>query len=177
MPLEESFDYPTHVLETDEAIIFCLDSELRLTYCNLAWDRFALLNGGNHLARPALVGKCVLDSIVGPDRDYYATAYKHVLAANEPWEHDYECSSKHMYRKFRLRVVPMQKGPGLLVISSLQLERSHTSPSQPPLEDLYRTREGLLIMCSSCRRTRRNTPGQSIWDWVPKLCRTYGVKS
>ena len=44
-----SFDGPTSVVETDPAVIFCLDAELRLTYCNAAWDQFAQENGAPEL--------------------------------------------------------------------------------------------------------------------------------
>ena len=167
MPLEEPSDGPGHVNEAETSVTFCLDSALRITYCNLAWDQFALLNDGSHLARPAVIGRCILDFISGPDHDYYAEAYKRVLTTNESWEHEYECSSTQIYRKFRLRVFPMQKISGLLVVNSLLTESAQLARSEQPLEHLYRTQEGLLIMCSSCRRTRRNNPGIPIWDWVP----------
>ena len=56
----ELFDYPVSVVEADTAVIFCLDADLRITYCNPAWDRFALENGGEHLCRPAAANSAQL---------------------------------------------------------------------------------------------------------------------
>jgi len=167
----EPFDYPASILESDTSVIFCLDPDLNITYCNPAWDHFALDNGSERLCRPAPIGRCVLDYIDGPDRDYYATQYKRILAQSEPWERDYECSSSETYRKFRLRVVPMHKNPGLVVINSLSMECPHDLPACAPLEELYRTPAGLIVMCGSCRRTRRNRNGVDQWDWVPEFVR------
>ena len=36
------FDYPASVVEADTSIIYCLDLNLAITYCNPAWDRFAI---------------------------------------------------------------------------------------------------------------------------------------
>jgi hypothetical protein len=175
------FDYPAPVVEADTSVIFCLDPDLRITYCNPAWDRFALQNGGRELCRPAVIGRCVLDFISGSDRDYFDKHYKRLLRQSEPWERDYECSSKDLYRKFRLRVLPMQTVRGLFVINSLKVEDAHQLEACPPLEEAYRTTNGLIVMCASCRRTRRNSPSTEIWDWVPSfveqipLSTTHGV--
>jgi hypothetical protein len=164
------FDYPVSVVETDTAVIFCLDPDLRITYCNPAWDRFALENGGAEMCRPAPIGRPILDSIGGSDREYFETHYRRVLQQSEPWERDYECSSPSVYRKFRLRVVPMQSIPGLFVMNSLQVETAHQLEECAPLEEAYRTSFDLIVMCASCRRTRRNAGGGAeIWDWVPKF--------
>ena len=96
--MEWPFDYPAAVVEADTSVIFCLDLNLEITYCNPAWDRFAMENGGNELCRPAVNGRNILEFIDGPQRDYYARTYKRLLTRAEPWEHEYECSSKGVYR-------------------------------------------------------------------------------
>jgi VWFA-related protein len=40
-------------LESDSSVIYCLDPDSRISYCNAAWDRFATANNGMHLKRPA----------------------------------------------------------------------------------------------------------------------------
>ncbi len=150
-------------------MVFCLDPSLRITYCNPAWDRFAAENGAQQLCRQAVTGQCILDYISGPDRDYFENQYRRVLQQTEPWERDYECSSKDLYRKFRLRVIPMRTVQGLFVINSLHVERAHKIAVSHLIEEAYRTPDGLIVMCSNCRRTRRNLPGAAIWDWVPSF--------
>jgi PAS fold len=167
--MDKLFDYPTAVVEADSSVIFCLDSDLRITYCNPAWDRFAVENGGDALCRPAPIGRFVLDYISGPDRGYFESHYRATLRQNEPWERDYQCSSHNRYRIFRLRAVPMKTVYGLFVINSLIVEDAHQIAACPPVEEAYRTARGLIVMCASCRRTRRNSPQAEVWDWVPQF--------
>jgi len=165
--MDSLFDYPASVVEADTAVIFCLDDGLNITYCNPAWDRFALANSGRELCRPAPIGHCVLDYISGPDRNYYEKAYRRALARSASWEHEYECSSIDVYRKFCLRVLPMQKKRGLFVTNSLCVQHAHALVPCNPFDELYRNSHGLIVMCASCRRTRRNLCDVEIWDWVP----------
>jgi PAS domain-containing protein len=160
--MEWPFDYPASVVEADTSVIFCLDPNLTITYCNPAWDRFAKENGGSELYRPSVIGRSILEFIGGPQRDYYARTYKRLLAVAEPWDHEYECSSKEVYRRFHLRAVPIKKRAGLLVINSLRVERPHQLVPCEPLEEVYRDSTGLIIMCGSCRRTRRNSSGAAL---------------
>jgi hypothetical protein len=171
------FDYPVPVVEADTAVIFCLDADLRITYCNPAWDRFALANGGTHLCRPTPIGISVLDYISGPDKQYFAKQYRRVIGREEPWERDYECSSANVYRRFRLRVVPMQKRPGLFVVNSLRVEHAHQLTACAGIESEYRRPDGFIVMCASCRRTRRYCPGMDVWDWVPTFVDTFPLRT
>jgi hypothetical protein len=171
------FDYPTSIVEADNAVIFCLDPELIITYCNPAWDQFAIQNGGPELCRPMPVGRCVLDFIGGPDRGYFKKHYDHTLQQSEPWEREYECSSSDVYRKFQMRVLPMQSVRGLFVINSLIVEQAHQLSASPPLEEVYRRADGFILMCGSCRRTRRNSPGIDIWDWVPSFVEDFPART
>jgi hypothetical protein len=167
------FDYPEKVVEADNSVIFCLDSDLKITYCNPSWDRFAIENGGGALCRPALIGHCVLDSIGKPDREYFERHYRRALVRNEPWERDYECSSCNVCRIFRLRAVPMSTVRGLFVVNSLIVEHPHQNAACPPVEQAYRTARGLVVMCASCRRTRRNSPEAEVSDWVPRFVESF----
>jgi hypothetical protein len=175
--VEWPFDYPASVVETDTSVIFCLDGDLTITYCNPAWDRFALDNGGSELCRPAVVGRGFLEYISGPQREFYSRTYSRLLAKTEPWEHEFECSSKDLYRKYHMRVVPIQKQAGLFVVNSLLVERPQQRLPMPPLEDMYRNTNDLIVMCGSCRRTRRKGHGQALWDWVPDFAESFPVRS
>jgi len=159
-------EYPREVVEKNAAVMFSLDGNLNITYCNPAWDHFAMANGGQHLCVPAPIGRCILDYIAGPDREYFAKHYKRVIRQSEVWERDYECSSADVYRKFRLRVVPFRKKVGLAVLNSLIVEEPHQIAATAPVEEAYRRPDGLIVMCASCRRTRRIGPVEH-WDWVP----------
>src|SRR3954466_8891125 len=82
------FNYPAAVVEADPAVVFCLDSALTITYCNAAWDQFAVQNQAPELCRPGPIGKCVLDYISGPARDFYARVYERVLVTSKPLKID-----------------------------------------------------------------------------------------
>jgi PAS domain-containing protein len=156
-------------VEADTAIIYLLDPDLRIVYCNKAWDQFASLNGGTGLNRRAILGMSVLDVIAGPLRPFYENAFGHAKEEDRPWEHDYECSSLASYRLFHMRVLPLADSY-LLVENSLRFERPHGSerPVMPADSALYLSKDGMLTMCAHCRRTRRiGTTSAPVWDWVP----------
>jgi hypothetical protein len=152
--------------EDDQSVIYLLDKNLRIVYCNKAWDEFAEHNGGVHLRRIEQVGRRVLDSNAEPLKTFYRSAFERALAEHEPWEHLYECSSPRLYREFHMQVLPLQAPPRLIVVNSLVVEKPHERIIQPPLTALYRTTGGVITMCMHCRRTRRGE-GSDIWDWVP----------
>ena len=160
-------EIPVAVLEQDRSVIFGLDSGLHIVYCNGAWDHFAAANGGSDLLRPAPIGHLLLESIHGPLRAYYDSAYRNVLRASQPWTHIYECSSPTVYRKLSMRVLPLKKTGGLLVVNSICVERPHPLSTSRLCESIYRQQDGMLVMCSHCRRTRRVDESQ-VWDWVPE---------
>lgn len=153
-------------VEADHSIIFMLDPNLRIVYCNAAWDLFASRNNGVSLLRSAVSGTAVLDAIPEPLKSFYARHFAQVAAMGTPWEHDYECSSPDLYRLFHMRVLPLSDSY-LLVENSLRFEEPHgpDRPSMPADPSLYLNKHGMLTMCSHCRRTRRVT-SEHQWDWV-----------
>jgi hypothetical protein len=154
--------------EDDQAVVYLLDNDLRLAYCNKAWDEFAEHNGGVHLRRIEQVGHRVLDSTPEPLKAFYRSVFERALAEQKPWEHSYECSSPDCYREFHMQVLPLQAPPRLVVVNSLVVEKAHERIIRPPLTALYRTTGGVITMCMHCRRTRRSEESE-IWDWVPEF--------
>ena len=156
-------------VEADPAIIYMLDPDLRIVYCNKAWDRFASLNGAAGLNRRGILGAKVLDVVAGPLRAFYEGAFAQAKKEGRLWEHDYECSSPSTYRLFHMRVLPLADSY-LLVENSLRFERPHGSerPVMPADSTLYVSKDGLLTICAHCRRTRRiGATSAPVWDWVP----------
>lgn len=155
------------ILDHDTAVIFAIDSGFRIIYCNEAWDRFALENGGPHLVRSGQVGRALADVVAEPLQRFYWDAFDAVLTTGKPWDHCYECSSADVYRKFHMRLIPFPARGGLLVVNSLVQEHPHSGLGQEaPSIELYTSQEGLVTMCAHCRRTRR-LGDPSIWDFVP----------
>lgn len=167
----EAAGFGLESLEADHSIIYMLSPDLRIIYCNKAWDEFASLNGGIELSREAVLGTCILDVIAEPLRPFYANGFAQAQNQLQPWEHDYECSSLALFRLFHMRVLPLANSY-LLVENSLQLERFHglERPVMPAYSASYLNEHGILTMCAQCRRTRRiNTGAVPIWDWVPEF--------
>jgi hypothetical protein len=159
-------------LETDPAVIYALDQELRIVYCNEAWDRFSAANGGRGLQRDRQVGCSVVETIPLALRPYFIKNYQSVLATGQPWEHSYECSSPTLFRQFRMMACPDLASKGIVVVNSLWVERAHdpAERSDRVADDyLYRREDGLITMCCHCRRTSRT--GNSRWDWVADYLR------
>ena len=127
-------------LEADHSIIYMLSPDLRIIYCNKAWDEFAILNGGVGLSREAVLGTSISDVIAEPLKRFYEKAFDRAQKELKPWEHDYECSSPGLFRLFHMRVLPLANSY-LLVENSLIVERPQ-SPELPAMS-AYRQADGI----------------------------------
>jgi hypothetical protein len=158
-------------LQIDRSVIYILDSDSRIVFCNWSWDRFAFQNGGIGLSHLRVLGTSVLDVTPSLLQRFYVTAYATARKTGKPWEHDFECSSPETFRLFHMRVLPIG-GPYLCIENSLRIENLH----EPGRADIrletahYRDENGLVVMCCHCRRTRRvRNIGSPRWDWVPEF--------
>jgi hypothetical protein len=158
-------------VESDPEVSFVLDEKLRLVYCNPAWDRFALWNGGASLEAARMIGTPVLECTSGAVFDYYQSLYADILAGAQARSHDFHCSSPEMERLMRMQVHGFRSVRALLVTCSLRVERPHSFPALPPIEAAYRDERGLIVMCCNCRRTRRLGTRPEVWDWIPDFVR------
>ena len=159
--------------EENPAIIYVLDSAFCLTYCNRAWDRFALDNGGADLLRGTYLGHSAIKATPLPLRPFYTAMYGHVLEYGREADCVYECSSAETFRRFHMhvkrRVVP-NGGSFAVVINSLVLEEPHRSPDAPYNTEALRDKNGLVTMCTHCRRTLL-PQSLDTWVWAPDLVR------
>jgi hypothetical protein len=163
----------TSSFEQDPAVIYVVDASLRIIYCNAAWDRFALSNGGGALVRAHQVGRDLATAIPPALQAFYWQAFEQVWNTGAAWTHEYECSSPEVLRKFQMRVTsatPGDKNAPLVIVNSLVAEAPHSRISYDPLDAVYRDAEGVLTMCCHCRRFRR--AHAKIWDWVPAFVRS-----
>jgi hypothetical protein len=165
------FDFD--VLEADAHSIFALSADLRFTYFNPAWFRFALANGGARLPTQFGLGSSFPAALPVVVRALYVTALERALETGEVWHHDYECSSADTYRLFHESAYPFRDRQGVLVINSLRAEHAISDDRAPhdPVHRLYCSPvTGLITQCCNCRRVQREAaPDQ--WDWVPAWVR------
>jgi len=157
-------------LEGDPSTIFALSKKLKLTYMNPAWFTFSKVNHGEPVISERYpIGTNISAAMSEPFKDFYLNIYQDILKKGIVWNHDYECSSPEAYRVFHETAYPLHGLEGILVVSSLLLEKEHANTeraSMPPDEQHYRLPSGLITQCSYCRRFQRSA-APAIWDWVP----------
>jgi len=144
--------------------------DLSIAYVNPAWHRFARENRGDpEVSERWCEGAALLEAIDRPLRAFYEEHLLQTLAEGKAWQHEYECSSPQIHRRFRLTAEPLEEGEGLLLVHSCLAARPHdeaTRPVLPPHGALYTDGDGLMTQCIHCRRMRRCGPAER-WDWVP----------
>jgi len=157
-------------LEADRSIIYILDAEARIAFCNSAWDQFASRNGGIGLGHLSVMGASIFDVTPKCLQMFYSNAYASVRKSCQPFEHDFECSSPETYRLFHMRILPAG-GPYLCVENSIRIEEPHElDPDRTsPIRSCYQGGDGITVMCCHCRRVRRISNAITArWDWVPE---------
>lgn len=99
-----------------------------------------------------------------PLRQFYLTAYNTIMGNNRAWDHEYDCSSATLYRRYLQSTFPLQ-GEGLVVVNRLVDERAHTTESAPPVKEHYLNEKQLVPQCAHCHKVRRHGADLT-WDWV-----------
>jgi hypothetical protein len=156
---------PLEVLESSSDPCFAVSEALDITYCNPAWDAFALKNEGEPgVFRAQVVSRNLLEFVPADLKAFHAGLFAKARSTDQPVNHDYECSSATMFRLYRMQIYPLDQG--FAVINSLRLEHPHDRTPLEPKDALYRSEGGLIRMCANCRRTNR-TSDPAAWDWVP----------
>lgn len=151
-------------LASSDDASYLLCPENRLIAVNAAFRRFALANGGADLCE-RWQGQRMFDAISpAPLRTFFVDALAQVRLRGEPWQHVYECSSAQHFRSFQMTAYPAE-GQRVVIVHALRFEDPHTRIASPVDDALYE-REGLITMCSHCRRVK-HLKGRERWDWVP----------
>lgn len=159
-------DYELAALAADRSTIIGVDADLRIALLNPAYARFAEQNGGGprFLERWGL-GASLMAAIPEVLTPFYGPRFRAALAASEPWQHTYECSSPDIERTMHLTAFPLG-GRGLLLVHSLRVEVPHTRALVNASVEAYRSSNGLIVQCSHCRRLRHPDDANR-WDFVP----------
>ncbi len=158
--------------DSDPAIIYALDQDLRLIRCNPAWDRFARDNGKAELTGSRVLGTCIMDVTPNVLQDFYSTVYDSVRKFQRQWWHVFDCSSSDVFRAFQMRVLPAA-ADCILVVNTLIREEPH-EPQIAARIEAYTDADGIATICANCRRVEHLTqPGR--WDWIPLLLNLSGT--
>lgn len=153
-------------LANSDSTTFVLSRELALVRTNAAWERFARANDGAEMLPRFGRGASIMTAVPAVLQPFYRNGYARVLATGECWEHDYECSSPDRFRRFRMLVHRINT-EFLLVVNAPTVDESHDREVVTAEESSY-VKDGVISMCSNCRRVRNPAAAQR-WDWVPAL--------
>lgn len=153
-------------LESSANVSYVLSPELRVVRWNDAWTRFAFANGGAAFVTRWQPHTSLLEVIPAVLQPFYISAYDRAVATQEPWEHDYECSSPETFRKYRMISYPF--GRAFVVTHSLLVEHPHPDRDVAPRAASYEV-NGIVTMCSHCRRVKPADITDDRWDWLPRF--------
>lgn len=160
--LRSTFDART--LESDPATFAAIDPAGQILWTNAAWRTFAAENGGDPSLRAGSVGASYLTPL-GPELGaFYARAFADAIATGTPYSEEYDCPSPSLFRRFRLRALPVGNA-GLLLEHRMMVERPREQRAARAFDGRYRNEHGFLVQCAQCRCIRRRD--WSTWDWVP----------
>ena len=152
-------------LKNSEQVSYIVDSSMALVYHNEAWDRFAQENSAPELAGEPAIGISLLDVTHESLKPFYSAAFKKVTRESVVWEWVYECSSPERFRKFLMRVHPIEPDGWFLVTNNILVEEDHAGGPGGPLMD-YVDAAGQIRVCVHCRCSKR-TAAPERWDFVP----------
>ena len=158
-------------LETSSSVLYILQDDSKIIFCNEAWDRFALQNQGGHLVRQSVLGTSVLDVTPGILRPFYADLFSRARISGQILEHDVELSSPEMFRLYHMRVLPIG-GPYLCIENTRYIERPQENIHswKPGTISQYKDETGYITICCHCRRTQRMRGSvEQHWDFVPEF--------
>lgn len=158
--------------EHSKEVIFIVDSELRISYCNPAWDEFALANGGEDVVAARVLATDLMGVIPEPLRDFYSEVFQRCRQRYLAFDFDYECSSAQLYRLLHMNILPLKRSGGLAFVNSIRVEHIHGAERPASAAaDIYLSAHGMITMCCHCRRTQRQD-ASDVWDWVPVFVQT-----
>jgi hypothetical protein len=149
-----------------------LDSKFKFLYCNSAWDRFYLENGGSggHLASQ-VVGSSIFEVVPAVLEEFYKSLFESAISSSQSKEFYFQCSSPSEYRLHRMTLLPSVGG---LIVAYDQRESYKIDQEgifiknkvdRRELERQFRSDDGSVVMCSHCRKARTSDPSKA-WHFV-----------
>lgn len=155
-------------IDASSNTIYAVWPDLRLALENRGWFQFAAENGADaDFAERWLIGESIEPVCRGRSGEHFCDAIHKALRDDEVQIITYECSGAATFRLMRGTIFPLGDRAVLLSHSLIRTSthagegRVATSPGPE-----YVDGDGLIVMCSGCRRTRR-ADDPSTWDWVP----------
>ena len=148
---------------------YALSADLRLTYMNPAWFRFARDNGATQAFFDRWrVGASIMDAVPQVLREFYLALYQRAIAERHrrtPIQFAYECSSPGQFRLFVMSIYPVEPTGNLLVVNAPRIIHDHEAVPLRPQD--YQDANGLITQCAHCRCVRSPQDPER-WEWIPE---------
>jgi len=160
------------LVDQSNNVIVVVDDSLIIQYCNPAWDKFALLNGGEACIAQRVMGTPLSDYVIPELFSFYSKLFGSCRSKKRLLGFDYECSSAETFRLFRMQVFPFRTWDGLAIMNCLRFESEFRDFPHHQVGERY-FEGGLAKLCAHCRSTKNLVTGT--WDWVPELVINYKV--
>jgi hypothetical protein len=160
-PIMRRFDL--HHLDASQATAIGVRADDSVGYVNAHWYTFARDNGVEDPGSVWDLARPIPEAILPPLRPFYEHLFRKARTSHEEGSHDYECSAPHLYRRFHLRVVPLEHD-ALLLLHHLEVSKP-IGKGSPAIERFYRDESGMITQCCHCRMVRR-VKDLETWDWV-----------
>ena len=164
----------TRTFERSFSLIYVVNKNLKINYCNQALEKSGLLNvdcNRQRSSRTNVLPRGELDflEVVSiPLRPFYERRLSLVGESGQSAVHDLECCSEMFYRVCRVTIMPFAISDGYCIISSLLNSRRHSRKeiTRPKIRD-YVGPDQNIQMCSHCLKTLSTKSSE--WDWVPQF--------
>jgi hypothetical protein len=154
-------------IKNSNDVICIVDADMKLRAYNRAWQAFAMNNGGEDIVQKYPLGISIADVGEEPVKSFIKRKYREAMALNKMFGLDYECSSKQVFRLFRLTAYPLLNKQGLVISHHLVKQCPHTDKSMD-FNKQFVNREGMIVQCINCRKVR-DPNNMDRWLWVPSL--------
>jgi hypothetical protein len=143
-----------------------VDAASKIVYCNPAWDAFARRNGGVRATSHYVMGKPFLEYIPAVLKPHYERLFKTAAAERRMVSGDYDCNTPHLFRRYRLLMMPVSGTDLTAMIHALQFEYPARETSDSPAAENC---GASATMCAQCLRVASENGD---WLWVPDLVRS-----
>ncbi len=172
---EQRRAYFEAVLNHTGDVLFTLDTDLRVTTVNAAWDDFARQNNASELIGRKALGRDVLRSMTAEARSKWKPILQALLDGSLPsYEEDLPCHAPGKERWVNLRIAPMRDEAGTIfgLVCSARDVTEHVLGKR----QLHRSNEQLHVLLDAMRLMSRQLSLRALLDsTVNFLCRAFDV--
>jgi hypothetical protein len=155
------------VIRVSSNVSYIVDAQKQITFCNPAWDTFAIENEAPELANDGVIGTNLFQWIPPFLQTSYEAMFLEVEKTGQLRDLSYNCSSSTVFRTFQMLIYPIEPMNWFLVTNVKLIDRPHQMEDRSNLRE-YTDRNGLITVCSNCRCAQRaDKPSQ--WTFVRHL--------